>query len=178
MIEQKQTSQYYLFAFSNFIAACGGGMILGKGIKIIATPLLQGGSLLAFFVGTVLGLIFLQSIPEKYSKLFSRWFSIGGGFTSLILLYIFTNYAQNAKLSGVAGLLFFLLLSIRFGFWFYSRVSRAAVVAGLQQRIAWVELGYFSGMIFGLIMWKFIGIDITITTAFLIDDHLQLCAGF
>jgi len=70
---------FRLFALSNLMAAFGGGMILGKGVKIIDTPYLQSGSLLAFFIGTVLGLVFLQSIPKKFSKFMGRLFSIFGG---------------------------------------------------------------------------------------------------
>ncbi len=175
---QGRVLQYHSFAVANFLAAFGGGMILGKGIGVINTPFLQGGSLVAFFVGGVLGLIFLHSVPEKLSKSLARWFSIGGGLTSLILLSIFENYAVNGKLTSIAAALFFFLLSIRFGFWFYSRVIRASATAGQKQRIAWVELGYYVGMIFGLIIWKFIGIDIALTTALMIDAALQFSAGF
>ena len=84
-----QSSHYYLYALSNLLAAFGGGMILGKGMGVINTSYLQGGSILAFFVGTVLGLVFLQAIPKKLSIIFARGFSIAGGFTSLILLSIF-----------------------------------------------------------------------------------------
>lgn len=177
MLLKKETLRYYLFAFSNFLAAFGGGMILGKGVRIINNPLLQNGSIMAFFIGTVLGLILLQAIPKKLSELFARWFSIGGGFASLTLLTIFENYSFNGKLTGIAAVIFFILLSIRFGFWFYSRVLRASNVAGQQQRIAWVELGYYSGMIFGLIIWKFIDINFSIVSALLMDAILQFSAG-
>lgn len=177
MLLEKEPLRYYLFAFSNFLAAFGGGMILGKGVGVINTPFLQNGAIMAFFIGTVLGLTFLQSIPKKLSQLFSRWFSIGGGLASLLLFNIFESHSINGKLIGIAASVFFILLSIRFGLWFYSRVLRASNVAGQQQRIAWVELGYYSGMIFGLIIWKFLGIDFSIATALLIDATLQFSAG-
>jgi hypothetical protein len=173
----KQSIHYYFFALSNFLAAFGGGMILGKGTGIINTPFLQNGSVLAFFVGTTLGLILLQLIPKKMSATLTGWLSICGGFTSLLLLNIFKTSSINGKLKDASALLFFVLLSIRFGFWFYSRVLRAANAAGQQQQIAWVELGYYLGMIFGLIIWKFFNINFGIAIALLIDATLQFVAG-
>lgn len=136
MLTEKQENRYYLFALSNFLAAFGGGMILGKGISVINIPYLKGGSILAFFVGTILGLIFLQSIPKKWSEAIARWFSLFAAISSLGLLYIFTNYQTDSHLVDTAGLIFFIVLSIRFGFWFFSRVLRASAAAGQQQNIA------------------------------------------
>ncbi len=173
----KQDIRYYFFSFSNFIAALGGGMILGKGVGIIDQPFLQGGSILAFFVGTTLGLFFLQIIPKKISHTIARSFSILAGITALILLYIFKVYSINTKIYDTPAVIFFSLLSIRFGFWFYSRVLRASLAAGKQQKIAWVELGYYVGMIGGLIVWTFLGIEIGIASALIIDACLQFAAG-
>ena len=173
----QQPIRYYLFSLSNFMAAVGGGMILGKGVATIQIPVLQGSSLLAFFVGTVFGLALLQITPKKFSNLFSRWFSISGGMTSLILLSIFVFYRVNETLSGNAAVLFFILLSVRFGFWFYSRVLRAATAAGQQQRIAWVEFGYYAGVIAGLVLWLLLGVDIGMASALLLDAFLQFGAG-
>lgn len=170
--------EYYLFSLSNFIAAFGGGMILGKGVNVIDIPLLQGGSVLAFFIGTVLGLFFLQLIPNKLSINISKYLSIAGGFSSLILFGIFKNNAFQEKISGDIAVIFFFLLSMRFGFWFYSRVSRASLAAGQKQQIAWVELGYYSGMILGLIIWKLSGFNITLISALFMDALLQFAAGF
>lgn len=178
MVEKNNPVQYYLFSFSNLLAAFGGGMILGKGIGIIDIPILQGGSILAFFVGSVLGLFFLQFFPKKLAALDSSWFSLFTAFVSLTLLYIFKNFAAHEKLAGTYAIIFFVLLSVRFGFWFYSRVLRAANAAGKQQKIAWVELGYYLGMILGLIIWKFIGIEIGLVFALTLDAILQCAAGF
>lgn len=176
-MKTKQDIRYYFFSFSNFIAALGGGMILGKGVGIIDQPFLKGGSVLAFFVGTILGLAFLQMIPKKISQSIARWFSILAAITALILLYIFNVYSVNTKLIDIPAVIFFAFLSIRFGFWFYSRVLRASLAAGQQQKIAWVELGYYAGMIGGLIIWSFLGIEISIATALIIDAALQFSAG-
>lgn len=179
MLQEKNAARYYLFALANFLAAFGGGMILGKGIGVISTTfLVRGGSILAFFVGTVLGLFLLQFIPNKWSKPLSYSFSFFGAAASLMTLYVFENYSVDGKISSCAALIFFFLLSIRFGFWFYSRVSRAACAAGEQQKIAWVELGYYGGMALGLIIWEFVEVDLFLGTALIIDAILQFGAGF
>lgn len=167
----------HLLSLANFIAAFGGGTILGKAIKVLDNPYLHDGSILAFFVGITFGLMFLQIIPKSSAKLFSRWFSIGGGMTSIILLLIFKEHAYNNVLSGISAVVFFLFLSLRFGLWFFSRAIRASSVARQNQSIAWVELGYYSGMILGLILWKCTGIDINLATALIIDASLQFAAG-
>ncbi|MDP1603659.1 MAG: hypothetical protein Q8M03_10390 [Legionella sp.] len=177
MLHKKISSRYYLFSLSNLIAAFGGGMILGKGVGIIDLPWLQNGSVLAFFIGTILGLCFLQSIPEKLSTKIAKFFSFCGGITSLILFYIYQNYSTDSKINGSLALIFFALLSIRFGFWFYSRVMRASQASGQQQSIAWVELGYYAGMVLGLIIWKLLGINVGLGTALVMDACFQFIAG-
>jgi len=159
------------------MAAFGGGMILGKGIGIINSPFLKGDSLLAFFAGSVLGLFSLQLIPEKYAKNVARCFAIFAGLTSIILLILFDNFSVNGKLENIPAFIFFLFLSMRFGFWFYSRVLRATDAAGQKQKIAWVELGYYLGMIFGLIIWQFLSINIPLRFALILDVILQITAG-
>lgn len=119
------SSQYYLFSLANLSAAFGGGIILGKGVAIIDLPYLHASSILAFFIGTLLGLVFLQNIPDKRAKYFAKFFSINGGGISLILFYIYRNYSFESKLNGVIAIIFFVLLCLRFSFWFYSRVMRA-----------------------------------------------------
>lgn len=174
---KQQLIRYYLFAFANFIAAVGGGTILGKGVGIIDAPFLKSGSVLALFAGCLLGLIYLQIASKKWSATIARWFSFFGAFSSIILLYIYQTYAINGKLMAMAAVSFFVLLSLRFGFWFYSRVLRASAAAGQQQQIAWVEMGYYVGMIFGLIIWTFFGINLDLVTALIIDALLQCVAG-
>ncbi len=171
------SNRYYLFSLSNLIAAFGGGLILGKGAGIIDLYYLHGGSVLAFFIGTILGLAFLQFIPERSSNVLAQFFSICCGITSLILFYIYQKYAYESKLDGGAALIFFMLLSIRFGFWFYSRVMRASKASGHNQSIAWVEMGYYLGMVLGLVIWKFLGVNIALGTALIIDACFQFIAG-
>lgn len=177
MLNGNLSSRYYFFSISNLIAAFGGGLILGKGAGVIDFPYLHGGSILAFFIGTIFGLFFLQFIPKKSSNLLAKSFSIGCGITSLILFYIYQNYTNSGKLNGTSALVFFLLLSVRFGFWFYSRVMRASIASSHQQSIAWVEFGYYIGMVLGLIIWKLLGINIELGTALIIDALFQFIAG-
>ena len=51
-------------------------------------------------------------------------------------------------------------------------------MTGQEQSIAWVELGYYSGMILGLIFWKLFKIEISKTpfSAERINYEKQLCA--
>jgi hypothetical protein len=177
MLVIKQKTQEYLFALSNFIASFGGGTILGKSVKVINSSYFQDGSILAFFIGITFGLVLLQLIPKAMFHRLSRWFPIGGGTASVILLYIFINYADDGMISGISSLLFILFLSIRFGFWFFSRANRAANVAGQEQSIAWVELGYYLGMVLGLIFWNCIEVDVLLTTALILDVILQFISG-
>ncbi|HEX2548268.1 MAG TPA: hypothetical protein VHM20_00455, partial [Gammaproteobacteria bacterium] len=169
--------KYYLSAISNFCAAIGGGIILGKGISILDNIYLKEGSMLAFFIGTVFGIIFLSIIPKKNSTKIAKYFSFFAGTLSLLLIFIFSKYSIEGKLINYSAWIFFAFLSFRFGFWFYSRVFRAASVAGLKQKIAWVELGYYTGIISGLILWNILDINIDIVGALVIDAILQFTAG-
>ena len=177
MLYNKLLSRYFS-PIANLVAAFGGGMILGKGIGVINYPYLQSGSILAFFIGTILGLGFLQCVPKRLSKVIAQFFSMGCGLTSLLLFYIFQNFADNERLNGISALIFFLFLSLRFGLWFYSRVMRASHASEYQQSIAGVEFGYYLGMVLGLIVWKLFGITIGLSSALILDVCFQLFAGF
>ena len=171
-------NRYRLLSFGNFLAAIGGATVLGKGILCMhQDTVFEDGSVLAFFVGTVLGMAFLLWIPKRWSGPMARWFSIGGAVSSLALLCIFATFAVDGKLAGAAAAPFFALLSIRFGLWFYSRVLRAATVADQRQRIAWIELGYYVGMVVGLVVWKILGLDFGMVVTLVLDASLQLAAG-
>lgn len=170
-------TRYYWLALANLLAAFGGGMVLGKGIGVLKGTLFEEGSVLAFFVGTVVGLVFLQWFPPRWAALSARWFSIGGAVASLGLLALFAAFAVQDKLVGEAAYPFFAVLSLRFALWFYSRVLRAGAAAGQQQRIAWVELGYYVGMSLGLIIWGVFGLALGMVPALIVDAILQLAAG-
>jgi hypothetical protein len=177
MLTRTIASKYYLSSFANLIASFGGGVVLGKGVGVIGIPYLENSSVLAFFIGTTFGLLFLQFVPKSFAKILSQAFSISSGISSLILCGIFQSFSVDNKIFDIAGLVFFVLLSLRFGFWFYARVIRADNSAGQEQSIAWVELGYYSGMILGLIIWKFLDIALDLSTALMIDAIAQFLAG-
>jgi hypothetical protein len=176
-MQEKNQRKYYLFTLSNFISAFGGGMVLSKCINIIKDGMFQGSSVFAFFIGTALGLVFLQLIPKKMAKNAGRWFATCGGVASLFLLLLFNNFAIDESLYGFAATLFFTVLCIRFGFWFYSRVLRASEAAGYQQNIAWLELGYSCGTILGLVIWQLANLEISISTVLVIDALVQFFSG-
>jgi hypothetical protein len=177
MSKGKLSHQYYLFSLSNLFAAFGGGLILGKGLGVINIPYLENASILAFFIGTIFGLAFLYCVPKKFSKLLSQYFSLCCAITSISLYFLFKSSSELGKISGTMGIAFFILLSIRFGFWFYSRVIRASNASGQEQSIAWVELGYYSGMILGLIFWKLFKIEIDLSSALIVDATFLLLSS-
>jgi hypothetical protein len=170
-------SRYYLFSVSNLIAAFGGGLILGKATNIIKTTYLHGGSILAFFIGSVLGLLFINLIPKKASNFCAKFFSIGCSFVSIVLYYFYQAFSINGLLSDWPAIGFFAFLCIRFSLWFYSRVIRASIAAGYQQSIAWVEFGYYAGMVLGLVFWDILDISLALPIALLVDAAFQLFAG-
>tara|TARA_Y100000588_G_scaffold394902_1_gene518193 strand:+ start:5030 stop:6283 length:1254 start_codon:yes stop_codon:yes gene_type:complete len=172
-----KSTRYYFFSISNFFAAFGGGLILGKATDVIINPLLHGGSILAFFIGSLLGLSLLQVIPKKNSSLVTQTFSFGCGFISLMMYFTFALTSKNGTLDGLYGTLFFCLLTIRFSFWFFSRVKRASESSGKNQSIAWVEFGYYIGMVLGLITFDITGFRISLISALILDVILQSISG-
>jgi hypothetical protein len=131
----------------------------------------------AIVTGYIFGLAFLYCVPKKFSKLLSQYFSLCCAITSISLYFLFKSSSELGKISGTMGIVFFILLSIRFGFWFYSRVIRASNASGQEQSIAWVELGYYSGMILGLIFWKLFKIEIDLSSALIVDATFLLLSS-
>ena len=178
MFSKIQKSSFYLFALSNFLAAFGGGTILGKGIHVIHLSFLKSGFVLAFLIGTALFFFFRTFVPKKISRVVERWFSVLCSLTSIGLLTIFLQYSVHGKLFALwPGVAFFSLLSIRFALWFYSRTLRVSNVAAQQHTIAFVEFGYYAGMIMGMVVWPLLGLGVGMAAALMIDVGLQLCAG-
>lgn len=178
ILSNKQNAPFYLLVLSNFIASFGGGTILGKGIHIIDLPLLQGGSILAFFIGSTLGIVFKPFITNLKSKAILRWFSIFCAITSLALLIVFNEFSAHGKfLDLYPTLTFFGLLSLRFSFWYYSRTTRVAEAILQQQNMALIDFGYYSGIIVGTLVWVLPGIDIGMSIVLMIDIAFQFMAG-
>lgn len=168
---------FHMLSFANFISAFGGGMILGQGANLIDEPYLKGGTVLAFLFGTVLGLLFLQLVTKKISNFFLPFFSIFSALISFILIIFFNHYAHFEKLVGIPAFVFFFLLSSRFAFWFYSRAQRASYLTSHQQSVVGVEIGYYGGIIAGLVIWSLPKLHLAFTHSLIIDACLQICAG-
>jgi hypothetical protein len=169
-----------LFLAANLLAAFGGGTILARGIGVLKGTAFQEGSLLAFLVGTVVGLAFYRLIPSRLSTPVSQWFSVAGAVASagLLTLYVgFANPTTGRLAPGLIATAFFSLLVIRFAFWFYSRVMRANRASEEEQGIAWVELGYYGGAAAGLVVWGLLATSVDITVALGVDIALQVLAG-
>ena len=107
----------------------------------------------------------------------TQTFSIGCGFVSLIMYFVYVYLSNDGAFNDTKGILFFILLTIRFSLWFFSRVKRASESSGKEQSIAWVEFGYYFGMVLGLVVWKLSGFTISLIAALLLDFILQCCAG-
>lgn len=152
-------------------------MLLGKATRVISTPYLHGGSMLAFFIGSLLGLAFIKSIPSGFARKVAQFFSLDCSLVSFSMLCIFQSYSINARIDSMAGMLFFILLCLRFSLWFYSRVKRAEVSAGHHQSVAWVEFGYLFGMVNGLVFWDILNFPISLPLALAVDLAFQFCAG-
>ena len=161
--------------FANFLAAFGGGTVLGAGVSVLKGTVYNNSSVLAFFVGAVIGIALLRWLPTKMAERLSDWLSILGGCSSVVLFAILGSGVVVTKDPWAT--VFFAVLTIRFAFWFYSRVLRAANVARSPNNISWVELGYYSGIILGLVVWKLLGVSISFAIILVIDAILQIIAG-
>lgn len=135
---------------ANFIVAFGGAAVLGKAIGVVDLSFIQLGSLVAFFFGTVFGLIFLLKIKSAASDLYV---GVCGAISSLVLLVIWSVFSKEGSVSGVVGGFFFLVLCVRFGFWFLSRILRSdRVSATNKESIPLIEGLFHSGTIVSLLM--------------------------
>ncbi|HEX7955710.1 MAG TPA: hypothetical protein VF508_02140, partial [Pyrinomonadaceae bacterium] len=130
---------------------------------------------MAFLIGAVIGLFFQVLVPERWSRHLGPWFSVGVGPVSLLLAVLFRAYADEGALHGAPTYIFIALLSVRFGLWFFSRALRAQTAGSKRQGIALIELGYYSGMVFGLIVHR--NLEYGMLSALLIDTVLQPLAG-
>lgn len=167
--------RYYLLAFANFLAAVGGGAILSSAFGSLKGSL-PDGPYVAFFVGITLGLVFQLLVPPRLSARTAPWFSVAVGPVSLALAWLFVTHSDRELLNGPAAYVFVIVLSVRFGLWFFSRALRAQTAGRKSQGVALIELGYFSGMVLGLVAqarWQY-----GMLPALLADALLQPLAGF
>jgi hypothetical protein len=167
--------RYYLLAFANFLAAIGGGAILSSGHESLKDSSLHNGPIVAFFVGTLIGLVFQLLVSERRSRSIAPWFSVAVGPASLMLAWFFKVYAVDERLRGAAAFFFVALLSVRYALWFFSRAMRAQTAGSTKHGIALIELGYYSGMVFGLVVQEVEKYGML--TALLVDAMLLPAAG-
>lgn len=166
--------RYYLLALANFLAAIGGGAILSSGFDSFK-GWFPKWPIVAFLIGIVVGLLFQLLVSEQWSRSIAPWFSVAVGPTSLVLAGIIKVYNENETLHGAAAFFFFALLSFRYGLWFFSRALRSQAAGSKRQGIALIELGYFSGMVFGLVVQQ--SVKYGMLSALLVDAMLQTIAG-
>lgn len=155
----------YFLVPANFLAAIGGGIIISAGIN--------EGTILAFFIGAVMGFSLSRFLPKHWVKVIAPWLSLTVGVISLLLLASFEIYDVKEPLTGIARVIFICVLSLRFGLSFFSRAWRSQIVGSEPQGVALIELGYYTGMGVGLLVWGIRGLF----TALLVDAALQTIAG-
>jgi hypothetical protein len=147
-----------VLALANFLAAFGGGSILGRGLEV--AKVMSNGRLdntvLVYMLGFSIGVLMLKIMRSDRARFTGGVTSIAGGLTSLVLLGIFEAHKSHSNQYGSDwhAYLLFALLIIRFGLWFVSRSLRSDAAAGRKQMIAWVEAAYYVGIILGLIIWQ------------------------
>jgi hypothetical protein len=140
-----------LLAAANFLAAFGGGSILGMADDAFKTP---RHTVETFLLGTTLGLGLLFLLRSKLFRgahLTGAWFSFAGGTVSLITAAILWQHLADSQHDDNAAWAIYLLLSLRFGLWFVARVQRPDIVAGRRRKIGWIELCYYLGVISGIV---------------------------
>jgi len=139
-----------LLAAANFLAAFGGGAILGMGEDAFRTP---RHTVETFLLGTTLGLgllFLLRSKPFRKLQLTGGWFSFIGGAVSFVAATVLWQHVGHSRNDDGGAWAIYLLLSLRFGFWFVARVQRPDIVAGRRRKIGWIELCYYLGVILGI----------------------------
>jgi hypothetical protein len=164
-----------LLAAANLCAALGSGKLLSDIMSFAADGDEQ--RLSAFLVGTIIGLSILVAVPARLKSALRVWLSLGAAGCSALLLGIFVSFQQGGRLEGISKHCFFVLLCMRFGFWFVPRVLRSNLAAGYHQKISYVEMAYYGGVCAGLIMWGQFGLKGGVLSALALDIILQICAA-
>ena len=172
-------SRLFLLCVSNLLAAFGGGAILSKAMGLLkAEPLLQGESPLAFLFGTIVGLVLLVTVPANWKRKGVAGFSLGASCLSVLLLWIL-HIQQDSPLKGRAAWAFLAVLCVHFGCWTTARGLRSDICSGMNQKLSWIELSYYLGVILGLGAEK-LGLDdsrMGITEALTLNVLLQAVAA-
>src|SRR6185312_15430762 len=146
-----------LLAAASFLAALGGGTILRQsGPSLQTGPFKDTTPIAAFLLGTSIGLAILSLIPRRWIRRITAFMSTGAGITSLLLLVLVVFHAAEKPgpdPNDLHAWAILVLLAIRFSLWFVARSLRTEMAANQKQKLAWVDLAYYSGIVLGLIAW-------------------------
>ncbi len=176
---KRENNFFYALGVANFITALGGGAVLGKAMHVINFSFAQLGSLVAFFFGTALGLFFLFGpLKERRGKA-DLLIAFFGSISSISLYFIFRYYSHlNENIEGISGAIFFILLCIRFAFWFLSRVLRSDRMALESKRAVPLLEGLFHlGTIVSLTLLATGIISFNLLYILIIDAFSQFFGG-
>lgn len=133
-----------LAGIANFITAFGGGAVLGNGINVITLPFIQLDSLVALFWGLAFGLAILFGGLKDKGRKADIWITILGSLSSAGLFVLYEMGKDPAgKMAGTLGVIFFLLLCLRFALWFLSRVLRSDRLSASSARAVPLIEGLF-----------------------------------
>jgi len=142
------------FAIANFLSALGGGALLSQLMGLLKdVPMLKGDSLLAYLLGTTVGLIVMKSVKQNQLLNYFTKFSLASAIASIFLAILLKTNFYLVTTNTYFAFFFFGVLVIRFTFWFLARIIRMDIVAGDVKQLAWTEFAYSAGIILGLLIW-------------------------
>lgn len=167
-----------LLGIANLITAFGGGAVLGSSIKIISISFIDVSSLLAFFVGTLLGLLFLFK-PSLIKNTEDWLLPIFGSLSSCVLFYLLYKYSDSSgRMLNISGLFFFIVLSLRFSFWFLSRIVRSDTMSTYSKSsVPFIEGLFHLGTIISLVLFALGFIKISLYEILIVDVIAQLISA-
>lgn len=135
-----------LLSIGNFVAALGGGRILGMSSSALF-PSWHTAPFVAFLLGTPIGLMVLRLLPDN-RKALGTILSAVAAVCSVLLLMSYSLLGGKPPASRFTEAVIFAILCTYFGVWLVARVLRVRAAAG---HIAYVEMSYYLGMICGLL---------------------------
>ena len=137
-------------ATQNFVIAfCGGGLI-SKLVGAISLWGIQVGSLVALLFGISISLLINSTMKQRLSVEFVSIASIllSGG---ILLFMLKVDRAYD-----MVGLFLLVVISLRFAFWFLSRLLRSAQLAEASEKeLNWVESAFHGGTFLGILAVDF-----------------------
>lgn len=139
---------------ANFLASFGGGRVISAGKGVTGITFVGSGSILAFLVGSSLGLGLILAVRHARPGRALVGLSAGALLCSLLLRSIVAIYSPSPdrQMTGEIAWLFFFLLCMRCAFWFAGRSLRTNLAVNASR--SWLGLAegtYFVGFIGGLL---------------------------